>query len=108
MDKNEDSIAKALQAQVDDLKAEIVELSGALSSRAGRMADRVAPAADAVKDAARQTAHSARAQGQAVADVVRENPGTATSIAVTAGFLGLAIGYMIGSATSSRGTGWIR
>lgn len=72
-----------LHAQIADLKAELVELSGKVRSGAEQAKQAVAPALGAI----------------------RENPGTVSSIAITAGIVGLAIGYMLG-ASSQQSSSW--
>lgn len=83
MDRNEIEVRR-LNEQIADLKAELVELSGKV--RAG---------VDEVERAARPAM-----------DVVRNNPGTISSVAVTAGILGLAVGYMLGSSAGTSGARW--
>ena len=92
--------AQSLQNDLTDLKAEILELSKALASNASGAAERVAvPAYEATERGVRSFAHSAKEQGQAAVDAIRENPGTTSSVALTAGVVGLVIGYMLGSSS---------
>ena len=83
MDQNEIEVAR-LNEQIADLKAELVELSGKLQS-----------GVDEVQRAARP-----------VIGVIRDNPGTVSSVAVTAGVVGLAVGYMLGSSSSNSSWHW--
>ena len=76
MDKNEFEVTR-LNEQIADLKAELVELSGKVRS-----------GVDEVERAARPAI-----------GVIRDNPGTVTSVAVTAGLFGLALGYVLGSSS---------
>ncbi|MDB5523039.1 MAG: hypothetical protein JWM58_802 [Rhizobium sp.] len=105
MDKRDISV-ESLQHELTDLKGEILELSRALASNASSAAESVGPAYEATKGAVRQTAQTVRDQGQAAVDVIRENPGTTTSVAVTAGLIGLALGYMLGSTSSPERSRW--
>jgi hypothetical protein len=77
-----------LQNQIMDLKAEIVELSRIASERAGDAAD------------------MARDEGLTILAAVKEDPKTATSIALTAGLLGVAIGWLLGTASGSQQSRW--
>jgi len=83
MDRNEIEVTR-LNEQIADLKAELVELSGKV--RAG---------IDDVERAA-----------QPAIDVVRSNPGTFSSVAVTAGIVGLAVGYMLGTSAGTPTARW--
>ncbi len=74
MDRNDIEIVR-LNEQIADLKAEIVELSGKMGSGL---------------DEVERTARPAIA-------TIRENPGTITSVAITAGLIGVALGYVIGA-----------
>jgi hypothetical protein len=78
MDKHEFEVAR-LNEQIADLKAELVYLSGTVNS-----------GAEEVERATRSTI-----------GIIRDNPGTVSSVAVTAGLAGLAIGYVLGSARRS-------
>lgn len=81
MDMNEIEVTR-LKDQIADLKAELVELSG-----------RVSEGVEDVRLAARP------AMG-----VIRDNPGTISSVAVAAGLIGVALGYVLGS--SASGSRW--
>lgn len=79
MDRNDIEITR-LNEQIADLKAEIVELSGMLPSSAGDVGRASRPMIAAVK----------------------ENPGTVTSVAITAGLIGFAVGYVMGSSDGAQ------
>ena len=83
MDRNEIEVTR-LNEQIADLKAELVELSG-----------KVRDDIDKVERAARP-----------VIGVIRDNPGTISSVAVTAGFVGLAVGYLLGSSAETPNPRW--
>ncbi|UVC09820.1 hypothetical protein IHQ71_04185 [Rhizobium sp. TH2] len=83
MNKNEFEVTQ-LQNQIADLKAELVELSG-----------RVSAGVDEVQKIARPAI-----------GVIRDNPGTVSSVAITAGVVGLALGYVIGTSASANGSRW--
>jgi ElaB/YqjD/DUF883 family membrane-anchored ribosome-binding protein len=72
-----------LNEQIADLKAELVELSGKVRSGAEQAKQAVAPALGAIRD----------------------NPGTVSSVAITAGLIGVAIGYMLG-ASAEPASSW--
>jgi ElaB/YqjD/DUF883 family membrane-anchored ribosome-binding protein len=83
MDRNEIEVTR-LNEQIADLKAELVELSG-----------KVRDGIDEVERAARPAI-----------GVIRDNPGTISSVAVTAGLVGLAVGYLLGSSTGTPTSRW--
>lgn len=87
-----------LQEQLTDLKAEIVDLSQSIASIASKNAS---DALDYSTHGLRDAAHRVEDQGREMVAVVRDNPGTASTIAISAGLLGLAIGYVIGGAQTS-------
>lgn len=74
MDKHNFEVTR-LNEQIADLKAELVELSGKLQTGVEEAEKAVRPAIG----------------------VIRDNPGTVSSVALTAGLVGLAIGYILGS-----------
>lgn len=84
MDKHTFEVTR-LNEQIADLKAELVELSGKLQS-----------GVDEVERAARPAI-----------GVIRDNPGTVSSVALTAGLVGLALGYVLGSSGHQDGNRWM-
>lgn len=83
MNKNEFEVTQ-LQEQIADLKAELVELSGKVSAGVDEVEKTVRPAIG----------------------VIRDNPGTVSSVAITAGVVGLAVGYLIGTTANPSGSRW--
>ena len=83
MDKDDIEVTR-LNEQIADLKAELVELSGKLQS-GGNEAERTARPA---------------------IGVIRNNPGTVSSVAVVAGLVGLAVGFVLGSSNSHSISNW--
>jgi hypothetical protein len=83
VDRNDIEIAR-LNEQIADLKAEIVELSGSVASGVQAAERAVRPSIAAIK----------------------ENPGTVTSVAITAGLVGVALGYVLGASDSSSHSRW--
>jgi hypothetical protein len=79
MDKHSFEVTR-LNEQIADLKAELVELSGKVQS-----------GVEEVEKAARPAI-----------GVIRDNPGTVSSVALTAGLVGLALGYVLGSGSQSE------
>lgn len=76
MDKT-DFEAQRLHEQIIDLKAELVELSGKLKAGADEAERALRPAIG----------------------LIRQNPGTVSSVAIGAGLIGVAIGYLLGAST---------
>ncbi|WP_343314521.1 hypothetical protein AAIB41_05005 [Brucella sp. BE17] len=102
----DNDIQKALEQQVADLRGELKRITKSLSSQSGDLAsDLRNRTEDAYEDAQgrlRHTAQAVRDHGQVVAETIRENPGTATTLFGTAGILGVLIGVAIGCAISDR------
>jgi ElaB/YqjD/DUF883 family membrane-anchored ribosome-binding protein len=98
--RNENITAQSLQNDLMDLKAEILELSRSIGSTASDAMDRSAPALEATRDNVRQLANKASEQGRAAVEVIRDNPGITSSVALSAGLIGLTIGYLLGSSGS--------
>ena len=94
---NEPANMKELLAQLEDMKAQILGLGRAVSERADTLASSAQPYAD-------EAGKQARVRGRAMVEAVQENPGTASSIAVTAGLMGLAVGYLLASSKPERPT----
>jgi len=88
---------QALEKQLAALRAQVADLTNDISSMTADAAEAARPRLKAARGAARHGVETIRSQGSDVMETVRENPGTATSIAVTAGLLGLAIGYLAAS-----------
>ena len=84
MDKHTFEVTR-LNEQIADLKAELVELSG-----------KVQAGVDEVERAARPAI-----------GVIRDNPGTVSSVALTAGIVGLALGYVLGSSSQTSNGRWV-
>lgn len=84
MDKHDFEVTR-LNEQIADLKAELVELSGKLQS-----------GVEEVERAARPAI-----------GVIRDNPGTVSSVALTAGLVGLALGYVLGSGGQQSDNRWL-
>jgi ElaB/YqjD/DUF883 family membrane-anchored ribosome-binding protein len=97
------SMAKSVEDQIFELQDQVRELSRVIAAKAGEARDEAAPMMDAAAGTVRSAARSVRHQGQQVVDTVRENPGAASSVAVTAGVIGLVVGYLVASASQSNG-----
>lgn len=77
---NTDFEAQRLYEQIADLKAELVELSGRVQAGAEDAERAIRPAIGVIKD----------------------NPGTVSSVAVAAGLIGVAIGYLLGASSHTQ------
>ena len=97
MASNKNITAQSLQDELTDLKADILELSRSMASTASDAMQQSTPALEATRDSVRQFAYQAGQQGRVAVDVIRDNPGTASSVALSAGLIGLTIGYLLGS-----------
>lgn len=83
MDKKDIEVTR-LNEQIADLKAELVELSGKLQSGVNEVERAARPAIG----------------------VIQDNPGTVSSVAITAGLIGLAVGYVLGFSNSHSNSSW--
>lgn len=101
-DKTANDIQQALEKQVAELRGELKRISRSLASHSGDLRERAEDAIDDASGRLRSAAQTVRERGQAVADTVKENPGTATTLFGTAGVLGILIGIAIGCALSDR------
>ncbi|MFD1197053.1 YqjD family protein [Brucella gallinifaecis] len=100
--KTAHDVQQALEQQVADLRGELKRLSKSLASRSSDLRDSAEDAFDDASGRFRHAAQLVRERGQAVAETVKENPGTATTLFGTAGLIGLAIGVAIGCILSDR------
>lgn len=99
--KTASDVQQALEQQISDLRGELKRLSKSLASRSSDLRDSAEDAFDDASGRFRHAAQVVRARGQAVAETVKENPGTATTLFGTAGVLGILIGVAIGCVISS-------
>lgn len=100
--KTANDVQQALEQQVADLRGELKRLSKSLASRSNDLRDSAEDAFDDASGRLRHAAQVVRERGQAVAETVKENPGTATTLFGTAGLIGIAIGVAIGCVLSDR------
>lgn len=98
----ENDIQKALEQQVAELRSELKRITKSLSSQSSDLRGRAEDAFDDAQGRLRNTAQAVRDHGQVVAETIRENPGTATTLFGTAGVVGILIGIAIGCAISDR------
>ncbi|MBL0371060.1 hypothetical protein JJB09_03380 [Rhizobium sp. KVB221] len=95
-------IRDTVDEQLAQLRAQVATLTKALSSRARDAAEQAGDTADTARGRIGTAVASARQQGHNVVEAARENPGAATSALLSAGLIGLAIGYLLGSSAESR------
>lgn len=100
--KTANDVQQALEQQVADLRGELKRLSKSLAFRSNDLRDSAEDAFDDASGRFRHAAQIVRERGQAVAETVKENPGTATTLFGTAGLIGIAIGVAIGCVLSDR------
>jgi hypothetical protein len=91
------------QTQVTALREEIDKLRRDLVARTSEtyegVRERASKAGQSVRTATREGAEYVRAEGAAVAEAAREHPAAASTLALTAGLAGFALGYFLASAT---------
>ena len=101
-EKITNDIQQALEKQIADMRSELKRLSRTLASQSGELRERAEDVMDDASGRLRHAAQTVRERGQVVAETVRENPGTATTLFGTAGIIGILIGIAIGCAISDR------
>ncbi|MGN6448544.1 MAG: DUF883 family protein [Brucella intermedia] len=101
-EKITNDIQQALEKQIADMRSELKRLSKSLASQSGDLRERAEDALDDASGRFRNAAQAVRERGPVVAETVRENPGTATTLFGTAGIIGILIGVAIGCAISDR------
>lgn len=99
--KTASDVQQALEQQISDLRGELKRLLKSLASRSSDLRDFAEDAFDDASGRFRHAAQVVRERGQAVAETIKENPGTATTLFGTAGVLGILIGVAIGCVISS-------
>lgn len=100
-EKNTDDFQQSAQKQIEELRNELKRVSKTLADRTGEWKDYAEDAADEASGRLRQVAQTVRERGHVVAEAVRENPGTATTLFGTAGLVGFLVGLAVGCAISS-------
>lgn len=105
-DKNAEEIQQAVEKQIAELRNELKRISKTVADRSSEWKDRAEDAVDDASGRFRQAAQTVRERGQVVAEAVRENPGTATTLFGTAGVIGFLIGLAVGCAASSNRRRW--
>lgn len=100
--KTANEIQRALEQQVADLRSELQRLTQSLASHSGDLRHSAENMIDDASGRILNAAQTMRQRGQAVAETVKENPGTATTLFGTAGIIGILIGVAIGCALSDR------
>lgn len=96
-----DDIQKDFEDQIAELRAQIADLAKAASTKTRKVADDANEKLEDVQGNVRRAASTVRHQGQAVAEAVRQNPGTATTVLSTAGLIGFIVGFAVGSCRDS-------
>lgn len=100
--KTANDIQKALEQQISDLRGELTRITKSLSSQSGDLRERAEDVMDDASGRFRHAAQIVRERGQAAAETIKENPGTATTLFGTAGIIGILIGVVIGCVISDR------
>ena len=91
-----EDIRADLEKQIAELKKEMGRIGKSLSARASDALDDAEDVYDDVKGRARDATRQMRRQAGTVSDAARDNPGTAATVAVSIGLLGLVAGLAIG------------
>ncbi|MEP9374949.1 hypothetical protein [Mesorhizobium sp. KR1-2] len=102
---NIDSVQKAFEKQIAELRGEIGKINNSIEERGARLAR------EAIETASARASRAAKRLGtqtQSVSEIARESPGAVTLVFGTAALLGFAIGVAIGMTANSpgRGTYW--
>lgn len=103
------STEATIEEQIATLRAQISDLTDSVSSQAGSLKEKAEDRLDEARGGLRRAALTVRDNGQQALETVRENPGTATSVATVAAVAGFAIGYLLGCAGRSEPhSGWTK
>lgn len=89
-----------VQSQISALRDEIAQLQKDLADQGAQAYDtlreRAGNAVEAAKPAVRSAGKYVKSEGAAVAQAAREHPAALSTVVVTAGLAGMAIGYLLG------------
>lgn len=109
-DLNVDDIQKALEKQIADLRKEITRINKTVSARGAEIVEDAREHAsdmyDTASTRATRAAQQLRSQAQAVSEVARDNPGTATAVVSVIGLLGFVAGLVVGQALTDTPRRW--
>ena len=93
-----------VQSQISALRAEIAALQKDFGERGSEayetIRDRAGNAVDAARPAVRSATKYVRSEGAALAQTAREHPAGLSTVALTAGLVGMVLGYLLGSLES--------
>jgi len=92
-------IPETVEQQIEELRNQIANITAELAESGSELYQ---AGVERAKSAANRTAR----QAQAVTDVIRENPGTATTVLTTTALLGVLVGFVLGQASSGRHRHW--
>lgn len=99
---NIDEIQKRLEKQIADLRKEVTRLSKSNSEKGiemlGDAADHVSEIYNTASSRGSRAAQQLKTRANAVAEVARENPGTATTVVGMVGLFGFIVGVLVGYA----------
>lgn len=101
-----------VQSQISALRDELAQLQKELADQGSQayetLRDQAGKAVDAARPAARSATRYVKTEGAAVARAAREHPAALSTVVVTAGLAGLAMGYLLGSleGTPARRQRW--
>ncbi|MGN6551769.1 MAG: hypothetical protein ACTHJ3_18000 [Pararhizobium sp.] len=104
-DRNIDDALAAFERQLSDLKKQTSRLADSIARHRPDLDDVREMTHDVYRGArrgVRRAARYAKREGGAVADVVRENPGTTTGALAAAGLIGLAVWWYLESGNRRR------
>lgn len=103
------STEATIEEQIAALREQISSLTESVSAQAGSFKEKAEERLDEARGGIRRAALTVRDGGQQALETVKENPGTATSLAAVAAFAGFALGYLIGNAGRSEPpSGWTK
>lgn len=91
-----------IEEQIASLRDQIAALTNSVSAQAGSLKSQAEERLDEAKGTLRRAAHTVRDGSQQALETVKENPGTATSLAAVAAFAGFTLGYLLGNTGRSE------
>lgn len=103
------STESTIEEQIAALREQITSLTESVSAQAGSLKEKAEEHLDEAKGGIRRAALTVRDSGQQALETVKDNPGTATSVAALAALAGFALGYLLGNTShSERPSSWTK
>ncbi|MCX8995664.1 hypothetical protein NOF55_00910 [Rhizobiaceae bacterium BDR2-2] len=98
-----------IEEQIAALREQLSSLTETVSAQAGSLKEKAEDRLEDAKGGIRRAALTVRDNSHQALEAVKENPGTATSLATVAALAGFALGYLLGnSGRSTPSSNWTK